>query len=211
MADRVRMNTVALSTTALAQGPSFWHAGTDLLRSKSLDRNSYNSGDWFNRIDWSYADSTWGSGLPLRDDNESKWPFMRPLLSDPLLEPSAAHIRAARDRAAELLRIRFSSPLFRLGSARLIQERVSFPTGGPNQTPGVIVMAIDDRRGGGVVAVFNASADETVQTVPALARRGYRLHPVQAHGGDPVVKGSAYRASTGSFTVPARTTAVFVD
>ena len=52
MADRVRMNTVALSTVALAQSPAFWHAGTDLLRSKSLDRNSYNSGDWFNRIDW---------------------------------------------------------------------------------------------------------------------------------------------------------------
>ncbi|HET9648701.1 MAG TPA: pullulanase-type alpha-1,6-glucosidase, partial [Microlunatus sp.] len=43
MADRIRMNTVALSFTALAQTPSFWHAGTDLLRSKSLDRNSYNS------------------------------------------------------------------------------------------------------------------------------------------------------------------------
>ena len=53
MADRVRMNTLALATTALAQSPSFWHAGADLLRSKSLDRNSYNSGDWFNRIDWS--------------------------------------------------------------------------------------------------------------------------------------------------------------
>ena len=52
MADRVRMNTLALSTTALAQGPSFWHAGADMLRSKSLDRNSYNSGDWFNRVDW---------------------------------------------------------------------------------------------------------------------------------------------------------------
>ena len=28
MADRVRMNTLALATTALAQSPSFWHAGT---------------------------------------------------------------------------------------------------------------------------------------------------------------------------------------
>ena len=42
---------------------------------------------------------------------------MRPLLADPALEPRPADIRAARDRAAELLRIRFSSPLFRLGSA----------------------------------------------------------------------------------------------
>ena len=53
MSDRVRMNTLSLATVTLGQGPSFWHAGADLLRSKSLDRNSYNSGDWFNRIDFS--------------------------------------------------------------------------------------------------------------------------------------------------------------
>ena len=47
MADRIRMNTLSLATTALSQTPSFWHAGADLLRSKSLNRNSYDSGDWF--------------------------------------------------------------------------------------------------------------------------------------------------------------------
>ena len=207
MPERVRMNTVALSTVALAQSPAFWHAGADLLRSKSLDRNSYNSGDWFNRVDWSYGDSTWGSGLPPREDNESKWVYMRPLLEDDDLEPSPADIRAARDRAAELLRIRFSSPLFRLGSAREIQRRVSFPTGGPGQTPGVIVMAIEGREN--IIVVFNATPGPTTQTIPALARGGYALHPVQAHGGDPVVKTSSYRSSDGSFTVPGRTTAVF--
>ena len=205
MAERVRMNTVALSTVALAQSPAFWHAGTDLLRSKSLDRNSYNSGDWFNRVDWGAAESTWGSGLPPQEDNESKWGFMRPLLADPSLEPSPAHIRAARDRAAELLRIRFSSPLFRLGSAREIQRRVSFPTGGPDQTPGVIVMAIEGRSD--IVVVFNATPDRTTQAIPVRGR--YALHPVQARGGDPVVRTSTYR-SDGSFTVPGRTTAVFV-
>src|SRR5215207_55907 len=34
MADRIRMNSLSLATTALAQTPSFWHAGADLLRSK---------------------------------------------------------------------------------------------------------------------------------------------------------------------------------
>jgi pullulanase-type alpha-1,6-glucosidase len=217
MADRVRMSTLALSTTALAQSPSFWHAGTDLLRSKSLDRNSYNSGDWFNRVDWSARESTWGSGLPPREDNEAKWDFMRPLLADAALEPQAADMRSARERAGELLRIRFSSPLFRLGSAGLVQQRVGFPTGGPGQTPGVIVMAIDDRAGRdldrrseGVVVVFNASAEETTQTVASLAGRRYALHRVQAHGGDPVVRRSSYAAASGAFTVPARTVAVFV-
>jgi pullulanase-type alpha-1,6-glucosidase len=218
MADRVRMNTIALATTALAQSPSFWHAGNDLLRSKSLDRNSYDSGDWFNRVDWSGRESTFGSGLPPERDNKDKWPFMQPLLADAALEPGAADIQAAHARAEDLLRIRFSSPLFRLGSAALVQDRVSFPGGGPAQTPGVIVMAIDDRRGhdidrrlDGVVVVFNASPEPTSQTVASLAGRRYALHPVQAAGGDPVVKGSTYDAPTGTFTVPARTVGVFVS
>ncbi len=217
MADRVRMNTVALATTALAQSPSFWHAGTDLLRSKSLDRNSFDSGDWFNRIDWSATESTWGSGLPRRGDNESKWDFMRPLLEDPALEPAPADLAAATRAAAELLEIRFSSPLFRLGSAERIQERVGFPIGGPAQPPGVITMTVDDRAGRdldrrweGIVVVFNASPDEQTQTVPALAGEPYDLHPVQAGGGDDVVKTATYDEATGTFTVPARTVAVFV-
>jgi pullulanase-type alpha-1,6-glucosidase len=217
MADRVRMNTVALATTAFCQGPVFWHAGTDLLRSKSLDRNSFNSGDWFNRIDWTGAESTWGSGLPPRADNEAKWDYMRPLLSDPALAPRQADILAAHRQALDLLRIRNSSPMFRLGSAAAIQQRLSFPTGGPAQTPGVIVMALDDHDGRdldprweGIVVVFNASDAATTQTVPALAGGHYRLHPVQAGGSDPVVRTSSYDAGTGTFSVPARSVAVFV-
>ncbi len=62
MADRVRMNTLSLATAALAQTPSFWHAGADLLRSKSLDRHSDNSGDWFNVLDWSKRTNGFGRG-----------------------------------------------------------------------------------------------------------------------------------------------------
>jgi pullulanase-type alpha-1,6-glucosidase len=218
MADRVRMQILALATTALGQSPSFWHAGTDLLRSKSLDRNSFNSGDWFNRIDWAGQDNTFGSGLPPAADNQAKWDFMRPLLADPALKPQPADMQAAAARARDLLRLRFSSPLLRLGSAQLIQDRVSFPAGGPSQTPGVIVMAIDDSTGAdldpgseGVVVVFNASPQTTSQTVAALAGRRFALSPVQAGGDDAVVKGSAYEPDGGTFTVPARTVAVFVD
>ena len=34
---------------ALGHGVPLFHAGDEVLRSKSLDRDSYNSGDWFNR------------------------------------------------------------------------------------------------------------------------------------------------------------------
>jgi pullulanase/glycogen debranching enzyme len=40
MAERVRMQNVGLSTVLLGQGVPFLHAGSDLLRSKSLDRDS---------------------------------------------------------------------------------------------------------------------------------------------------------------------------
>ena len=144
MADRVRMNTLCLATVALGQGPVLWHAGTDLLRSKSLDRNSFNSGDWFNRIDWTGMATTFGAGLPPAADNETRWPLLRPLLANPALAPGPDAIAAARAGALDLLRLRFSSPLFRLGSAASIAERVSFPIGGPEQPAGVIVMVLSD-------------------------------------------------------------------
>lgn len=34
------------------KGIPFFHAGDEILRSKSLDRDSYNSGDWFSRLDF---------------------------------------------------------------------------------------------------------------------------------------------------------------
>lgn len=44
IADRARMAALALACVCLAQGVAFFHAGDEILRSKSLDRDSYNSG-----------------------------------------------------------------------------------------------------------------------------------------------------------------------
>jgi pullulanase-type alpha-1,6-glucosidase len=219
MADRVRMNNVSLATTALAQTPSFWHAGTDLLRSKSLDRNSYDSGDWFNAIDWSGQDNGFGRGLPLAADNEDKWPVMAPLLADPDLKPTPKHIATASEQARDLLELRSSTRLFRLGSAELIQEKVSFPGAGPDATPGVVTMSVDDTQGDtdvdqkldGVLVVFNASPQKATVKVADLAGRDYALSPVQRTGADDVVRGTTWDKAAGTVTVPARTVAVLVD
>jgi hypothetical protein len=143
---------------------------------------------------------------------------MRPLLADPDLQPSEAEIRTAKRQARALLKIRLSSPLFHLGTERLVQQKVSFPRGGPEQTPGVIVMRIDDTVGPnvdpklkGLVVVFNASAGATSQTIAATAGQRYALHSVQAGGRDPVVRAAEHDAATGEFRVPARTVAVFVQ
>ncbi|MEV4776121.1 pullulanase-type alpha-1,6-glucosidase [Microbacterium sp. LWH12-1.2] len=218
MADRVRMNTLSLATVTLSQAPSFWHAGTELLRSKSLDRNSYNSGDWFNRIDWTGQSSTFGSGLPTAADNQEKWPVMAPLLANPALRPGAADIVAAEASALDLLRVRDEVDLLRLGSAELIEQKVSFPNGGADAAPGVIVMLIDDLLGDdvdpsleGALVVFNASPAAVTQTVDGLAGRSFALTDAQANGVDAVVKATTWDAATGTVTVPARSVAVLVD
>ena len=216
MADRVRMNTVSLATTALSQTPSFWHAGADLLRSKSLDRNSYDSGDWFNRLDWTGVDNGFGHGLPPAGDNSAKWPFQKPLLASTALKPAAADVQTASAAAQDLLKLRFSTPLFRLGSADAIRAKVGFPVSGTaDANAGVIVMRIDDTVGSdvdpalkGLLVVINASAAPVTQKVPGLAGAALALSPVQAAGSDPVVKGTTWDAPSGTATVPARTVAV---
>ena len=97
MADRVRIQNVGLSTVVLGQGVPFLHAGSDLLRSKSFDRDSFNSGDWFNRIDWTLLSTNWGRGLPVAEKNQDKWPIMAPLLADPSLAPQPADVERAVD------------------------------------------------------------------------------------------------------------------
>ena len=86
MADRVRVQNVGLSTVLLGQGVPFMHAGSDLLRSKSFDRDSYNSGDWFNRLDFTYQANNYGVGLPVAGKNQDNWVIMQPRLANPDLK-----------------------------------------------------------------------------------------------------------------------------
>ncbi|WP_082543115.1 pullulanase-type alpha-1,6-glucosidase [Microbacterium sp. Root53] len=215
MSDRIRMNTLSLATATLSQSVSFWHAGTELLRSKSLDRNSYDSGDWFNRIDWSGQESTFGSGLPPKADNGGKWGIMAPLLGDPALKPTADDIATAEAAALDLLRVRSSVDLLTLGSADLIHEKVSFPQ---TDAAGSIVMLVDDTVGAdvdaaleGALVVFNASPEPLTQVVDGLEGRGFTLADALADGSDPIVKGTTWDAATATVTVPPRTVAVLVE
>ncbi|MCC7208957.1 MAG: pullulanase-type alpha-1,6-glucosidase [Anaerolineae bacterium] len=217
MADRVRMQSMGLSIVALSQGVPFFHAGMDMLRSKSFDRDSYDHGDWFNALHFDYTDNGWGHGLPMADKNETMWPIMGPLLANPALDPAQGDIEHSVALFKEWLQVRYSTPLFRLRTADEVLARVKFHNTGPDQTPGVIVMSIDGRDNaelsqpyGMVVVVFNASAEAVEMPAPAMSGLALALHPVQAESVDPVVRGASWNAESGTFSVPARTTAVFV-
>ena len=220
MENRVRMSLISQASVALSQSPSFWASGTEMLRSKSLDRDSFNSGDYYNAIDWTMHDNGFGHGLPVKSKNGAAWDHMRPLLENPDLKPSPEQIDTSSEIAMDFLRVRSSSRLFTLGSADLIRSKVSFPNSGEGAVDGTIVMLINDEAGAGsdvdaaldgALVVFNATDKTMTTAVDGLAGRVFKLHEAQANGSDAVVKDSSFDAKTGSVTVPARTVAVFTQ
>ncbi|NGZ87869.1 pullulanase-type alpha-1,6-glucosidase [Duganella aceris] len=217
---RAQVQMLGAAINAFSQGVAYYHAGFDLLRSKSLDRNSFESGDWFNRLDWSYQDNYYGTGVPREEDNGKDYALIKPLLRNAAaIKPSPADIAYARDAFRDLLAIRASSTLFRLRSADDIRQRLRFHNTGPGQVPTVIVAHLDGAGYAGAnfkSLTYLINVDKVAQRVTVAEEQGraYRLHPVHTRAGaaDQRVRSEArYDPATGGFTVPPRSAVVFIE
>jgi pullulanase-type alpha-1,6-glucosidase len=214
IADRVRADLLAMDVVLLGEGVPFFHMGDDMLRSKSMDKNSYDSGDWFNRVDWSGQSNGWRSGLPNASDDSANWTLIRTIFADTTIAPAASDIALASAHFQEMLKVRKSSPLFRLKAKSDVMTRVDFLNSGTGQTPGVIVMTITDGTCAGTdldpardALVVIVNADKASHPMSISGSTGFTLHTVLKNSADPVVRTASF--SAGTFTVPARTTAVF--
>ena len=216
LSDRVRVQTLGAAINVLAQGIPFFHAGQEILRSKSLDHDSYNAGDWFNKLDYSYASNNFGVGLPMAGQNQDNWSLMAPVLANPLIKPDTRAILAAKNAFEDFLAIRADSTLFRLRTAQDVIDRLKFYNVGPNQVPGLVALSIDGTRYPGaqykaVVVVFNVDKIPKTIAIPELKGRKLQLHRIQRNGSDDMVKASYFERNSGIFAIPARTAAVFVQ
>ncbi len=218
MDDRVRVHAVNQAFVNYSQGIPFHQMGSDLLRSKSLDRDSFDAGDWFNKVDFTKQDNNWAVGLPSEDKNGGNWDNIRPILSNPNIDPQPSDIAFASALFQDQLAVRYSSPLFRLDSPEDVMQRVSFLNTGAGQTAGLIAMLISDgsctgadldAERDGLLIVFNADDDNLTFSSSALTGLNLSLHSVQQVGVDAVVKGSAFDSALGEVTVPGLTVAVF--
>jgi pullulanase/glycogen debranching enzyme len=218
--DRARAQIVGLATVAFSQGVAYFHAGSDTLRSKSLDRNSYDSGDWFNRLDWNYADNNFGVGAPRQPANGADWPLLKPFLANAAIKPTGTEITWTKNAFQDLMKIRSSSTLLRLRTAQDIRDRLTLLNLGSGQVPTVLAgHVVRDVRGTGYTGAnfaelaYFINVGPTTQTVTAaqLAGKGFVLHPVHATGADrrPATQAS-YASGPGAFTIPARSAVVFV-
>jgi pullulanase len=216
--DRSRVQVLGAALTMFSQGVAYFHAGIDILRSKSMDRNSYDSGDWFNRLDWTYQDNYFGMGLPRKDDNGSNWAAIEPRLRNANIKPTPRDIAWARDVFRDLLRIRASTSLFQLRTAEDIRQRLIFLNVGAQQVPTVIVAHLDGRDYPGAnfkALIYVINVDKVAQRVvaPELKDKSLVLHPVLASddaADKRIQQESRFDVSTGQLSVPARSVSVFV-
>jgi len=214
--DRIKMANLALSVVTYSQGVPFFHAGSEILRSKSMDRDSYDSTDWFNAIDWTFQDNNWGHGLPPKDKNGGQWAIIQDLLSQPELAPSQNHILMSKYLFGRLLQIRASSQLFHLNSSEQIKELVKFHNTGPDQTPGLIVMSIQDDATSEldpdyevIFVLFNSDPAPIQYRLERWQVEKLDLHPVLET--EPDFESAAFDLHSNTFSVPGRSTTVFVS
>lgn len=212
---RVRVHALSNALINFAQGIPFYQMGTDLLRSKSMDRNSYNSGDWYNAVDFSAQSNNWAKGLPPAQDNQNQYAAISDVLNNGNVVVDSTHIAMTKAQFKQQLAIRYSSLLFRLDSAEQVTTRLGYHNTGPNQTTGLIAMTLSDGvcagedldpNYDGILVLFNSDDDALSFTLEGTENSV--LHPLQQNGADDVVKTSSLLGAT--YTVPAHTAAVFV-
>ncbi|MEW9796803.1 alpha-1,6-glucosidase domain-containing protein [Alteromonas sp. CYL-A6] len=226
--ERVRAQNIGISIPVMSQGIPFLQMGGDMLRSKSMDRNSYDAGDWFNYVDFTYETNNWNVGLPLEQDNGSRWREMSQYFATPERAAAMTEIEFASSVFNEFLSIRRDSPLFRLTTMQAIIDRVGFHNLGRRQQAGLIAMSIDDGitpdsdvvlddidpMNDAIMVVVNTGYEEKSITVNTAT--GFELHMTHMNSVDPTVRGAYFTEGTGddegngTFTVPALTMAVFV-
>nr|WP_240473960.1 pullulanase-type alpha-1,6-glucosidase [Salinivibrio socompensis] len=222
LATRVRAQAVSFSTALLGQGVPFIHMGSELLRSKSMQRDSYDSGDWYNRVDFTQQTTQWDQGLPREDKDGYNWPIIETVIANHNSEakPTPQAISDMDSYFNELVALRASSGLFRLGQGSVINQRVSFHNTGASQIPGLIVMQLDnsgslydstiDAARDGIIVAINASS-QVISDFTNIDATGYQLHSLQADAGNGSIAYNQQGAhvTTGKLTIPAWSVAVF--
>lgn len=166
--ERAQMQVVSLAVPLLSQGIPFLHMGSELLRSKSMERDSYDSGDWYNEVDFSFQGTAWNRGLPRQDKDGSNWDLIREVVQSAgaNAEPTPQAIAYANEQVRKLLSVRRDSPLFRLQTAEAARNRLSFLNTGSGQIPGVIGYSLQDGTSNGL-ADLDAANDEIVVVINA--------------------------------------------
>ena len=148
MENKVKMQGIAIATAMLGQSPVFDQQGSDLLRTKYFQNDSFNTGDFSNKVN--YAEDKGNEFIPGAIVNKSKdaedWGAIKEV-SDYNTDVGPELKAKMVDTYKALATIRKDHNLLYLGDADLIKQNVEFLNVGSKQVPGLIVMKVTKPEG----------------------------------------------------------------
>ena len=162
---QTRQQALGLATAILGQGVFFDQQGSDLLRSKSFENDSYNSGDFINAVNYKNYET---NGYSNKDKDEKYWGVVKQLYEKIKEEtdqkPFNAGLQGRKSTMSnyyqELLSIRQRyREYISLGSAEDIRNCVTFLNSGKDQTIGLIAMEIKKSDQEKLLVVINATPE----------------------------------------------------
>ncbi|MGZ3770392.1 MAG: alpha-1,6-glucosidase domain-containing protein [Bdellovibrio sp.] len=206
--ERIRMHQLALAIPLLGQGIPFVEAGSEILRSKNGDQDSYDSGDFFNRIDWSGTTNYWGAGLPPAWRNLDDWSFWQPRLLSPEMKVSSEQIHRVNNYFKALLKVRQSSNLFRMNTADKISRGLHFIDNDYQAEPGLIGMLLEDSASAESLLIFFNSSRDTRFFEHEVLHENWELHPYLNEGVDPLLTQVVLYPEQNKIQIPGQTTVV---
>ncbi len=164
MEEKAMMQGIGLASVILGQSPVFDQQGSDLLRTKFFQNDSYNTGDFGNSVNYDTAagnDFIPGALVNYSKDSED-WAAITKVSA--YNTDVGATVKAKMvDTYKKLATIRKDNAILHLGDAELIKSNVSFPDAGKDQTPGVIVMTVKNPEAGAtpssISVILNASKE----------------------------------------------------
>lgn len=166
MENKARMQGIGLATAILGQSPAFDQQGSDLLRTKYFQNDSYNTGDFSNKVNY---DSTKGNefipgAIVNKEKDSADWDAITKV--GKYNTDVGADVKAKMvDTYKALATIRRDNDALHLGTADLIKSNVKFLNTGTAQKNGLIVMHTKKASGTNgadeVVVMLNAIPEET--------------------------------------------------
>lgn len=204
--DKQRMIQIATGMTLLSQGVPFIEGGSEILRSKSGDVDSYDSGDWFNHLNWDYSDNNWGKGLPPSFKNYNDWSFWYPRLNDENMKPSKEDILNNLNIFKALMKIRQSTKLFTANTLDQVNQTMKFIDNDKDSNSGLIAYSLANENEK-LIVIFNVNREKYEFKHP-LIDQSWSLHKFLDSKVDDALKDVVI--NQGSITIPGRSVVVLV-
>lgn len=175
--ERVRRHQLALSFILFSQGIPFIEGGSEILKSKNGDIDSYDSGDYYNALNLNLDGNNWNRALPPEWKNGTEWIFWSSRIADKSINPRSQDIQETKNLVETMLKIRSHYDAFKLESLSLVQENLLFLDESFHTDSQILPMSLTQKNGQVILVVWNLSRTDKIWHHPVLNNSDWQFAP----------------------------------